>query len=116
MELTYCPPYDWDALSRFLAARAGRGVEVVDGQRYARTFEIDGAAGHVEVTPVPQHHRFEVAIHGARVTAIPKVVARLRRLLDLDADPAIISSHLGEDPALRSLVSARPGLRLPGAW
>lgn len=116
MDLSYRPPYDWDALSRFLAARAGRGVEVVDGQRYARTFELDGVAGHVEVTPVAQHHRFEVAIHVARVTAIPKVVARLRRLLDLDADPAVISSHLGQDPALRMLVSARPGLRLPGAW
>src|SRR5688572_7623148 len=66
--------------------------------------------------PSPELHRFDVAIHVPRVTAIPTVVSRLKRLLDLDADPAIISAHLGKDPALKRLVAARPGLRLPGAW
>src|SRR5688572_12045975 len=99
--LSFKRPYDWESISRFLAARAGRGVEVVDGRRYARTFAIDGVAGHVEVTD-----RFEVAIH-APEAAVPAVIARLRRLFDLDADPAIISSHLASDPVLHPLVSAR---------
>ena len=111
--LTFKPPYDWDSLSRFLAARAGRGVEIVDGRRYARTFEIDGVAGHVAVAALPD--RFEVAIHSVDAVA-PRVVARLRRLLDLDADPAVISAHLAHDAVLRPLVSAHPGLRVPGAW
>jgi len=114
MDLPYKPPYDWESMSRFLAARAGRGVEIVDSHRYARTFEIDGTAGHARVTALPD--RFDVALHFADQGAVPKIVARLRRLLDLDADPAMISSHLGKDAALHPLVSARPGLRLPGAW
>jgi AraC family transcriptional regulator, regulatory protein of adaptative response / DNA-3-methyladenine glycosylase II len=116
LTLAYRPPYDWDALSRFLTARAGDGVELADPLHYARTFDIDGAAGHFEVRPDFARHRFDVTIHTPRVTALPAVIARIRRLLDLDADPRVISAHLSEDPQLARLVTARPGLRLPGAW
>jgi len=47
---------------------------------------------------------------------LPTIIARLRRVFDLAADPAPISAHLAQDPALSSLVRARPGLRVPGAW
>ena len=42
-------------------------------------------------------------------------VARLRRLLDLDADPVAIDNLLGADPQLALLVRKRAGLRSPGA-
>ncbi|WP_328583900.1 DNA-3-methyladenine glycosylase 2 family protein [Streptomyces sp. NBC_00370] len=42
-------------------------------------------------------------------------VQRLRRLLDLDADPYAVDERLGADPRLAPLVAARPGLRSPGA-
>ena len=41
-------------------------------------------------------------------------VARLRRLLDLDADPIAVDAVLGADPVLASSVAAVPGIRLPG--
>ena len=114
--LAYKPPYEWDALSRFLQARAAQGVELADSRRYARTFEIGGACGHFEAIPSLDQDWFDVTIHVGSAAAIPSVIARLQRLLDLDADPAIISAHLGNDPALKHLVAARPGLRVPGAW
>jgi AraC family transcriptional regulator of adaptative response / DNA-3-methyladenine glycosylase II len=45
---------------------------------------------------------------------VPAAVARCRRLLDLDADPAAVDEQLGADEWLRPLVVARPGLRMPG--
>ena len=42
-------------------------------------------------------------------------VRRLRRLLDLDADPVAVDAVLGADPALAPLVAATPGRRSPGA-
>jgi AraC family transcriptional regulator of adaptative response / DNA-3-methyladenine glycosylase II len=42
------------------------------------------------------------------------VVARLRRLLDLDADPSAVDATLGARPELATLVTKRPGLRSPG--
>jgi AraC family transcriptional regulator of adaptative response / DNA-3-methyladenine glycosylase II len=44
------------------------------------------------------------------------VIARVRRVFDLSADPTLIGAHLSQDPALAPLVAARPGLRAPGAW
>ena len=43
------------------------------------------------------------------------VVARLRRLLDLDADPDAVDGVLARDPSLAPLVAQRPGLRVPGS-
>jgi AraC family transcriptional regulator of adaptative response / DNA-3-methyladenine glycosylase II len=42
-------------------------------------------------------------------------VSRVRRLLDLDADPAAVTRVLGADPALAPVVAAVPGIRVPGA-
>jgi AraC family transcriptional regulator, regulatory protein of adaptative response / DNA-3-methyladenine glycosylase II len=47
---------------------------------------------------------------------LPSIIARLRRVFDLAADPLAISRHLAEDPLLAPLVKERPGLRVPGAW
>jgi AraC family transcriptional regulator of adaptative response / DNA-3-methyladenine glycosylase II len=42
-------------------------------------------------------------------------VARCRRLLDLDADPAAVDATLAADPTLAPGVAAEPGVRLPHA-
>jgi len=47
---------------------------------------------------------------------LPSIIARLRRVFDLAADPIAIAAHLAKGPALAPLVKARPGLRVPGAW
>jgi AraC family transcriptional regulator, regulatory protein of adaptative response / DNA-3-methyladenine glycosylase II len=43
------------------------------------------------------------------------LLARLRRLFDLDTDPRAVAAHLGADSVLAPLVARRPGLRVPGA-
>jgi AraC family transcriptional regulator of adaptative response / DNA-3-methyladenine glycosylase II len=52
----------------------------------------------------------------SEVAHLTGIVARLRRLFDLDADVETIGEHLSADPRLAPLVAARPGLRVPGAW
>ena len=116
LSLGYRPPYDWEALLAFLAARAIPGVEVVDGEIYSRTIEVAGAAGWVSVAHEPERCRLRATIHFPRLDALPVIVARLRRVFDLAADPAVIASALSQDPKLVDLVAARPGLRVPGAW
>src|SRR5208282_2485308 len=51
-----------------------------------------------------------------KLSALPAIIARLRRVFDLAADPLAIAAHLARDPTLSPLVKARPGLRVPGAW
>jgi AraC family transcriptional regulator of adaptative response / DNA-3-methyladenine glycosylase II len=114
LKLGFRPPYDWDAIHAFLGARAIAGIELVEKDRYMRTIEIAGARGSVEVTPGLRH--LSATIRFPKVNALLGIVARLRRLFDLDADVASIGAHLASDAALAPLVSKHPGLRTPGAW
>jgi AraC family transcriptional regulator of adaptative response / DNA-3-methyladenine glycosylase II len=113
--IRYRPPYDWPAMASFLKARAIAGIEVVSTDRYARTIEIEGVHGVVAVEPA-SGNALRVAIRFPRLSALPTIVARLRRVFDLSADPEAINAHLAEDRVLAPLVAARPGLRVPGAW
>jgi AraC family transcriptional regulator of adaptative response / DNA-3-methyladenine glycosylase II len=49
------------------------------------------------------------------VADLAPLVARIRRLLDLDADAQAIDEALASDPALAPSVAAAPGRRVPGA-
>ena len=114
VRLGYRAPYDWDAILAFLAARAVEGVEVVERGRYARTIEIGGEIGSIAVSPGRNH--LEANIRFPNVRALLGIVARLRRLFDLDADVETIGAHLSGDPSLAPLIAKRPGLRTPGGW
>ncbi|HEX4815570.1 MAG TPA: DNA-3-methyladenine glycosylase 2 family protein [Nonomuraea sp.] len=102
-------PYDVDGVFAFLASRAIPGLEVADRTSYARA--VPG--GTITLTPRGDHIALDVSVADTRQLA--RVVARCRRLLDLDADPAAIADVLG-DSSLGPLVARRPGLRVPGAF
>jgi AraC family transcriptional regulator, regulatory protein of adaptative response / DNA-3-methyladenine glycosylase II len=115
--LPYAPPYDWNAIIGFLAARAITGIELVEAAgRYHRTIALDGAQGSVSVEPDANGRGLSVQIRFPRVESIAAIVGRVRRVFDLSADPRAIGEHLSADPLLAPLISRRPGLRVPGAW
>jgi AraC family transcriptional regulator, regulatory protein of adaptative response / DNA-3-methyladenine glycosylase II len=116
LRLRYRPPYDWECMHGFLQARAIPGVEVIEGGRYLRTVEVDGAMGSIEVTHLPDRESLGVSIRFPDVRLLPAIVARVRRLFDLGADIETIDNHLSGDPVLAPLVAQRPGLRAPGGW
>jgi AraC family transcriptional regulator of adaptative response / DNA-3-methyladenine glycosylase II len=115
--LPYAPPYDWDAIIGFLAARAIAGIEVIDtAGRYHRSIALDGAQGTVSVEPDGRGRGLRVTIRFPRIQSIAAIVGRVRRVFDLSTDPSAIGEHLASDPLLAPLVTRRPGLRVPGAW
>jgi AraC family transcriptional regulator, regulatory protein of adaptative response / DNA-3-methyladenine glycosylase II len=113
--LRFHPPYDWPVMLDFLRQRAIPGIELVTADRYARTVEFDGVKGTVTVQPAAGN-ALRATVRFPKLSAIPAIIARIRRVFDLAADPVPIASHLAQDPALAPLVRARPGLRVPGAW
>lgn len=121
VHLRYRPPYDWDGILGFLAARAIPGVEQVAGGRYHRSIAWSAqpgqprALGWLGVEPADAD-RLAVRIHFPDLRALPSIIARVRRVFDLAADPEAIAAHLGRDADLAPRVAARPGLRTPGAW
>lgn len=116
LRLTYRPPYDWPAMLAHLRARAIPGVERVAHDRYARVIDTPQGLGVVEVAHWPQRDALAVSIRCPDVSALPTLIARLRRVFDTGCDMGAIGTHLAGDPALAPLVAARPGLRVPGGF
>jgi AraC family transcriptional regulator, regulatory protein of adaptative response / DNA-3-methyladenine glycosylase II len=116
LKLPFSPPYDWRAMIAFLGTRAMAGVERVEADLYERTFAIGPVRGVVQVQPADSESHLVATIHTGDVSGLATVVARLRRLFDLDVDIAAVDAHLARDRRLASHVRKRPGVRVPGAW
>lgn len=106
-------PFDGDGLVAWLAARAVDGVEAVRGRTLTRTVRLPGGPATVRLHLADDH--VDATFDLASVADLGTAVTRCRRLLDLDADPAVVADVLGDDPVLRRLLHARPGLRVPAA-
>ncbi len=107
-------PFDGDALLDWFRSRAVDGLEQVDDTSYRRRIRVGDAAGTIEVRPGTDG--VELAVDLPPGTGLGTVVAGVRRLFDLSADPAAVDQHLAADPMLRPLVARRPGIRVPGCW
>ena len=115
LRLDYRAPYDWAHVIGFLRVRAIPGVEHVSDDTYRRVVHIDGCVGTIVVGRRADRAALELEVSPTLVPVLMPLVARVRRLFDLDARPDAIGNVLGRDPLLRTLVTRRPGLRVPGA-
>lgn len=113
--LAYRPPYDWPAMLAFLRKRAIAGMEEIDGDRYRRSICLNGKQGTVTVAPATEN-TLRVTVRFPDISALPHIISRIRWVFDLEADPVAIGAHLAQDAILAPLITARPGLRVPGAW
>jgi AraC family transcriptional regulator, regulatory protein of adaptative response / DNA-3-methyladenine glycosylase II len=122
LRLAFRPPLAWRPLLAFLAARAIPGVEEVDVDRgtYRRAFASPDGGGILEVAMAADRRALELCVRGGGRAGLPSglldIVRRVRRLFDLDADPLAIATRLESSPQLAPVLSALPGLRVPGAW
>jgi len=117
LRLAFRPPFDFASLLAFLGGRALPGIELVDETTYARVFGPADAPGWLRVSAWPGgEHALKLELHCPQPAQMLGVVARVRRLFDLDADPRAIADALRGEATLRPLLRKRPGLRLPGSW
>ena len=116
IDLAYRPPYDWPAMMGALATRGAADETVADGVWTRRLrAAVDGADGSVTVRPAAEG-KAAVQARIDALKALPGVLARVRRVFDLAADPEAIAHDLSADPLLRPALVARPGLRPAGDW
>jgi AraC family transcriptional regulator of adaptative response / DNA-3-methyladenine glycosylase II len=112
--LSYRPPNAWEALLDFLAHRTIAGVEAVGDGVYRRVVALKTPAGvrhgWLAVRHRPSRHAVSVTLAGELAMVVPPVLARVKRLFDLDCRPQDVASVLGP------LADATPGLRVPGAF
>jgi AraC family transcriptional regulator of adaptative response / DNA-3-methyladenine glycosylase II len=111
LRLQHRQPFAHEPLLAWLSGRAIDGVEEVDDSSYRRVV----GRGVIELTPAPEAGHVVVRLDVDDVAAVSGVVARCRRLFDLDADPIAVDETLRADPLLRPSVRRLPGLRVPGS-
>lgn len=116
LQLSYRPPYDWQAMLGFLRLRALLGVEYVDEQSYARTVRLGAHQGWIRVTQAAAKSVLLVEFTHSLTPMLPALLRRLRNLFDLSARPDLIAEHLVLDPLLTPALNASPGLRVHGAF
>jgi AraC family transcriptional regulator, regulatory protein of adaptative response / DNA-3-methyladenine glycosylase II len=116
LRLDHRSPLAWDTLLGFLAARAVPGVEAVEGGEYRRTARLGDQVGWLAVRRDERRTALRARVSLSLASKLMTVVARLRALFDLDAQPDVVAQHLRREPLLAPLVDGTPGLRVPGAF
>jgi len=114
LTLAYRAPLAWDVLVTVLGRDAWPGVEAVQGARYGRTVRLEGYSGIVLATDAAERGHLTVGVSPALLPVLMPLLARLRHVFDLDAEPTVVDAHLAQG-GLDALVRRRPGVRLPGA-
>lgn len=113
-ELAFTPPLNPENLYGHLVATAVPGVEEWHDGAYRRTLALAGGPGNV-VLPPPSGTVVTATLHLTEPDDEDEAVGHARRILDLDADPAVFDAVLRGDDVLAPLVDAAPGRRIPGS-
>ncbi len=116
VRLAYRPPYDVGAMLQFLATRQIPGIEQVtlsgNEQSIASTLAVPSGRsickGWLLARFDTTGHRLDLQVSDSLREVLPWVMARVRAMLDLDADPRAINAVLHERFAQAD------GLRVPG--
>lgn len=124
LKLEVRPPFAAEQLLSFLAIRAVPRVERSGPRWYERSLRLPHAPGTVRLVvdstaPASKGlHEYTAFVNCLLWPGDPRdvsaAVQMCRHLLDADADPRAVDAGLSRDSRLAPLVSARPGLRVPG--
>ena len=115
MSLEIQPPYDFGSALGYLRRSPSAILEEIGVDTYRRALSLDGrdflvTLRHVGNIEAP---KIELEITGREPTEddVAVIVARLRRIFSLDADPEPFLQVAQGDPVLARLVERFPGLR-----
>lgn len=106
-------PFDGEGLMTFFANHAVDGIETATDSSLERALRLPGGIATVRLQLID--HGILCTAQLATISDAAPLVARVRRLFDLDADSHAIDRALSSDPALAPSIARVPGMRLPGS-
>ncbi|CAH0223585.1 DNA-3-methyladenine glycosylase 2 [Pseudomonas sp. Bi70] len=116
LTLPYQAPWDWQQFHGHFRLRAIARQECLGERDYCRSFRLGEITGWFRVTALPDGHALTLEHSTSAIACQPLLVQRVRRMFDLDADPALIAAHFAADQHLAAMLARNPGLRLPTAF
>ncbi|WP_223626452.1 DNA-3-methyladenine glycosylase 2 family protein [Microbacterium sp. EST19A] len=112
--LPYRGPLDVSGIFAWMAARAVPGIEEVTPTSFSRHLRMAGGPAWFEVSQ-DATQRLHLRARVAQLGDLAPLVATVRRIFDLDADPIAVDEALASHPELAPLVAGIPGIRVPGS-
>lgn len=112
--LPYRGPLDAGGIFAWMTARALPGVEEATPTSFSRHLRLAGGPAWFEVRQ-DAAERLHLRARVAQLGDLAPLVATVRRIFDLDADPIAIDEALAAHPELAPLVARTPGIRVPGS-
>ena len=112
--LPYRGPLDAGGIFAWMTARALPGVEEATPTSFSRHLRMAGGPAWFEVRQ-DAAERLHLRARVAQLGDLAPLVATVRRIFDLDADPIAIDEALAAHPELAPLVARTPGIRVPGS-
>lgn len=114
--LPYKAPFDWQIMLGFFRSRQMSNIENISTEYYFRTVELDECRGWIKVSHHKTKDALNLTVKLTDYSYLHQIIARVRRMFDLDADMQLIHQHLKSHPKLAQVIENFPGLRLPGCW
>jgi AraC family transcriptional regulator, regulatory protein of adaptative response / DNA-3-methyladenine glycosylase II len=119
LSLGYRPPYAWDHLISFLAARSIPGVESVSDGTYRRTVTVQKEAtvysGWISVSNEASKNLLAVTVASTLLSVLSHVLVRTRLLFDLDCSPERVHEKLAVLNRVTPDLCVN-GIRVPGCF
>jgi AraC family transcriptional regulator of adaptative response / DNA-3-methyladenine glycosylase II len=115
LSIPYRPPFAWDELLAFLTPRLTLGVEAIVGGSYIRSIQIDQCRGWFKVSKQAEAIKLVLVVSVELLPVLSQLLAHVRCLFDIYAQPTVIADQLEDDSRIGQLVKRRPGIRIPGA-
>ncbi len=114
MRLGANAPFAHGALAQFFALRAVPGLERVETDALVRRWHSATGGGSVRIRF--NERGVDVELAGRGTLPLVELLARVRRLTDIEAASRTIDAALARDPLLAAGVRSLPGRRVPGMW
>ncbi|MEV4773997.1 DNA-3-methyladenine glycosylase 2 family protein [Microbacterium sp. LWH12-1.2] len=112
--LPYRGPLDAAGVFAWMSARALPGVEEATATSFARHLRMAGGPTWFEVRQ-ESDERLHLRARVTQLADLAPLVATVRRIFDLDADPLAVDEALAAHPELAPLLARTPGIRVPGS-
>jgi AraC family transcriptional regulator of adaptative response / DNA-3-methyladenine glycosylase II len=115
-DLAVRSPFELTPFLDYWRRRGIPRVECVSVARYRRTVLLGGCTGWLGIDPGRKPHTIRVLVSTSLGPVLPRVLTRVKAMLDLRADPVEIVKRFSGDPLLATHLVSRPWLRVPGAF
>jgi len=114
--LPYRKPFYFSQVICFMQLRRIKGVEIVEEDSYARTFNTERAKGYFIVKDRPQQSALELTIHCDDIKCYMEIYNRVRRMFDLNTRFTHINEKFKKDKQLSRGMNQGHVPRLPVAF